>query len=94
MDDRHLRVYVPEQGEGSIATVFGSQLEAVTQAINLLTVQGWSLIGPVQLHTRRDMNFEHWFTATLEKKSNLNEVEHPVDKPAYRRRLPTATPIS
>jgi len=93
MDDKHLEVNVPNQGDGSIATVFGSRLEAVTQAINLLTVQGWSLMGPVQFHTRRDMNFEYWIIATLEKKSNLNEVEHPLDKAPVRRRLPTATPI-
>jgi hypothetical protein len=87
----HLIVIVPNQGEGSVATVQSSLLRIVTQEINKLTTLGWELLGPVQF-TDRGGYLNFMYTATLVKPSNLQEYAHPLDMPSSKRRA-VASPV-
>ncbi|MBP9798056.1 hypothetical protein KBC70_02815 [Candidatus Woesebacteria bacterium] len=91
IEDPHLMVIVPNQGEGSVATVQGSLLRIVTQEINNLTTLGWELLGPVQF-TERDGYLSFMYNATLVKPSNLQQYEHQLDMSARRRRA-AASPV-
>ena len=91
IEDPFLKVIVPNQGEGSVATVQGSLQENVTQAINELTTLGWELLGSVQF-TERDGYLSFMYNATLVKPSNLQQYAHPLDMPSRKRRA-AASPV-